>query len=132
MYNGWSNYETWAVKLWLDNDEGTQVEMSDSAKRATLMWNPERWLSDYIKDFVNDGVPNIPASMYLDLLTSAIANVDFSEIAKAYMEDIEEDNSCDQCGAAMINGTYCHETECPNMGMVKVDGEWVDQDEVNQ
>ena len=21
-YNGWPNYETWAVKLWLDNDQG--------------------------------------------------------------------------------------------------------------
>jgi len=22
--NGWENYETWIVKLWLDNDEKTQ------------------------------------------------------------------------------------------------------------
>jgi len=21
-YNGWTNYQTWAVKLWMDNDEG--------------------------------------------------------------------------------------------------------------
>ena len=22
-YNGWYNYETWNLKLWLDNDQGT-------------------------------------------------------------------------------------------------------------
>ena len=22
-YNGWTNYETWAVKLWMDNEEGS-------------------------------------------------------------------------------------------------------------
>ena len=23
-YNGWTNYETWVTKLWMDNDEGSQ------------------------------------------------------------------------------------------------------------
>jgi hypothetical protein len=35
------------------------------------------------------------------------------------------DLTCDQCCAAMINGVYCHETGCPNMHKVKVDGEWI-------
>lgn len=25
-YNGWKNYETWNVALWLDNDQGTYNE----------------------------------------------------------------------------------------------------------
>ena len=41
----------------------------------------------------------------------------------------EEDNSCNQCEAAMINGVYCHETGCPNRHKVKVDGEWVAEED---
>jgi hypothetical protein len=43
-----------------------------------------------------------------------------------------EDASCDSCEAAMINGHYCHETGCPNIHNVKVNGSWrpiVDEDE---
>jgi hypothetical protein len=47
-------------------------------------------------------------------------------IESAYAED---DNSCDQCCAVMINGTFCHETGCPNARKVKVDGQWRTPDE---
>lgn len=31
-YQGWTNYETWAVSLWLDNDKGLyhEVPLSNS------------------------------------------------------------------------------------------------------
>jgi hypothetical protein len=32
---------------------------------------------------------------------------------------------CDQCEASMINGVFCHERGCPNMGKVWEDGAWV-------
>lgn len=35
------------------------------------------------------------------------------------------DMRCNRCEAAMINGVYCHETGCPNIGKEKIDGEWV-------
>mgnify|MGYP001615430179 CR=1 FL=1 len=43
--------------------------------------------------------------------------------------DTSTDYSCDQCEACMINGYYCHETGCPNIGKVKIDGDWRDEDE---
>lgn len=33
--------------------------------------------------------------------------------------------ACDSCEALMIQGSYCHETGCPNARKVKIDGEWV-------
>lgn len=41
-YNGWVNYETWLVNLWIDNDQGeheywqeqTEAEIKDSYNRG--------------------------------------------------------------------------------------------------
>ena len=30
-YNGWSNRETWATKLWIDNDQGLYYYAKDMA-----------------------------------------------------------------------------------------------------
>ena len=35
-YNGWTNYETWAVKLWIDNDEGTYTYWRERTREC---WN---------------------------------------------------------------------------------------------
>ena len=34
-YNGWSNYETWNFKLWLDNDEGVHNYIMDKIKKIS-------------------------------------------------------------------------------------------------
>lgn len=33
--------------------------------------------------------------------------------------------SCGQCQATMIQGQFCHETDCPNCNKTYEDGEWV-------
>jgi hypothetical protein len=35
-YNGWANYETWAVKLWMDNDPGEYEHWRETAQ---AVWN---------------------------------------------------------------------------------------------
>ena len=75
-YEGWSNYETCICKLWLDNVSSLYNEI-------------QNWLSDEtadlpvrIKDLILERCPVLSASMYSDLLNSAINKIDFYEIAK--------------------------------------------------
>lgn len=87
-YNGWSNYETWAVKLWLDNDQGTQELMQDMARHERTAYK----LADALKDMIEDNTPDLGASMYADLLNAALSEVDYREIAENILEDMEDED----------------------------------------
>ena len=48
-YNGWSNYETWNVALWMDNDYGNYLKARESA-------NYDEFVSKLHKCLTGDGV----------------------------------------------------------------------------
>lgn len=96
-YQGWENYETWVTALWLDNDQGTYNAVRDLAKDAK--WNGKAcsqvkekiwtektairlWLSNAIKNLVEDLLPELEASLASDLLGSATEKIDFEKIAE--------------------------------------------------
>lgn len=91
-YNGWSNYETWNVALWLDNEQGTYDEARDMARHARGVGA----LADSLKSWIHDMAPDLGASMFSDLLTAALGEVDWYEIAEHYYKDEHEDDESDE------------------------------------
>jgi hypothetical protein len=100
-YNGWKNYPTWAVNLWLENDEGlyslavdTVGEQGGPNLRATV--------ADALRELV-EGLPIMAdndqggaepvdgiTGFHADLLGYALDSVDWFEIADAWIEAAAE------------------------------------------
>lgn len=101
-YNGWTNYETWAVNLWLTNDEGSDSYWREraqdcygDAEHDGVLDRDEVAriaLADALRDEIEEGNPlDGDAGLYLDLLTAAIGEVNWYEIAGAFMDSVEKD-----------------------------------------
>jgi hypothetical protein len=87
-YNGWRNYETWNVKLWLDNDEGSGGYWAEQAEQAVKRFgdNATWTLAQQLKNELNEGAPDLGASCYADLLNAALGEVDWHEIAESFVD----------------------------------------------
>ena len=102
-YQGWPNYETWCVHLWLSNDEGTyrycralaaecRAEAPNDQRVTDGVW-PEAdatkfLLSDRLKEFVTDLNPlSDEATMFADLMNAVLSEVDWHEVAEAFLEE---------------------------------------------
>lgn len=99
-YQGWTNYETWAVKLWMDNEEPSYRHWTDRAETAheaishripgaTLHDIPVHNLADEVKEWVQENAPEVQG-MYSDLLQGAIGSVNYHEIAESLLETAQE------------------------------------------
>lgn len=77
-YNGWTNRETWLVSLWLLNEEGTYTE----ARRLATLPEPDGELKEYVEQLIADEYDK--SSMLTDLINSALARVDWREIAASF------------------------------------------------
>lgn len=107
-YNGWVNYETWAVKLWLDNDEKTYRRVHShamacckvAAKKGYPQQQGERpWTGQdsarlhfmqWLKEQHEQETPDLGASMYADLLGAAQQEICWMDIADNILGDMDE------------------------------------------
>lgn len=91
-YNGWTNRETWLVNLWLTNDgDAWLTEMTDDAiagcdgDRDDAIYT----LSQTLEQQHDDALADIPglSGVFSDLLTGALARVNWREIAEHCIDD---------------------------------------------
>lgn len=84
-YEGWSNYPTWAVNLWLSNDESLYAIALEHRAEATT----EEELSDNLKSLVEEYcLPNLSdGNLQADLIQWALAYVDWTELASGWWRD---------------------------------------------
>jgi hypothetical protein len=99
-YNGWSNYETWVVKLWMDNDEISYNFWRERVQDhiATYTDREDGWkdeavncLADEIKDTHEADLPHVEG-FAADLLNAAMGEVDWREMAESMIDDYISDH----------------------------------------
>lgn len=101
-YQGYTNYETWIIKLWIDNNQGdqeywrevtAQTLTDDENNRSAFKRLPEGILADTLKEHfegdswigLNDQYER--GGLYADLMSHALARVNWLEIAQELIEE---------------------------------------------
>lgn len=79
-YNGWKNYQTWCVKVWLDNDEELFWRFEQLAAEGIAEPLLAHTLHEYFK--TSSPLEDV-SSPFNDLLTHALQQVSWAEIAHA-------------------------------------------------
>jgi hypothetical protein len=108
-YQGWTNYETWAVKLWMDNDAGSYeywrettqsvvAECGDKSPNefADKAQNERIMLAALLKDAHEEGAEQFmgdQSSVYADLMNAALGSVNWHEIADSLLETHREEQA---------------------------------------
>jgi hypothetical protein len=101
-YNGYANYETWLVSVWIDNDQYTinhwvnvakhHYNISEDRKYFTKKEEAIISFSEVMKEWYGDSVPDSDkiGGLFSDLLHAALGSVDWHELAGKYMDQYLE------------------------------------------
>lgn len=86
-YNGSSNYETWVAALYMDSDHWAEVarELVENDEDEDLD-ECQRQLADQMENEFEEFQPELKG-VYADLLSAAIQEIDWDEIASNYIQD---------------------------------------------
>ena len=90
-YNGWSNYETWVFKLWIENDEELYREVQHLCSICY-----EYKIAEKLKQLAEDmtepfDVNAINTGLASDLLGRALKRINYYEIAEVMVKDYKNE-----------------------------------------
>lgn len=92
-HNGWTNYETWLVALWLDNEQYYQERCNEMALEERDAYNLGKQIEEMLDadhPFHGDNASKenqmYAASFWSDLINSAMRDVNYFEIAEHYID----------------------------------------------
>ena len=83
-YNGFVNRETWLISLWLNNDQGSYQLLESVLRLGASGFRKAEKLEALVSDQMYD--LELEASLWSDLLSTALAKVDWLEVIKANLE----------------------------------------------
>ena len=91
-YNGWNNYQTWVTALWIDNVYGSyqyRCELVEQVKEEHEdEEEQENCLASSLKNWIEEQNPLADdASVFADLLNSALSKIDWNEIAENFLAE---------------------------------------------
>lgn len=104
-YNGWSNYETWVVKLWIDNEQphyetvtdqvqaiwaGAGERDEDSSPTLSREQRARYDLADWLKGWVHEAFELPTEGLAADLVGATLSEVNWDEMAQSFLEDERE------------------------------------------
>jgi len=111
-YNGWSNYETWAMSLWIGNNQGSYNYSREIVEQVRIEIADERDDVQSWGDVVDEQAHEAqraadaiqawqeeeryawegerPACQFTDLLSAALQEVNWREIAENILSELAE------------------------------------------
>ena len=106
-YNGWSNRETWATKLHLDNDEYLNncaweyARQWEEAREEKFVWELgetlKNWVEDELLTFDSITQANSDGAYLFIMLTDigSLYRVNWQEIAQTYVQELAQQAELD-------------------------------------
>jgi hypothetical protein len=89
-YNGWTNWETWNVALWIGEgliDEDTQRELVERLEGET--YEVGKAARELVEEYLSDTAPDTSSGFLGDIVGGYLSAVDWHSIAQHWVDEFQ-------------------------------------------